>query len=125
MTALLANKRVLVVEDEPLLALFVAELLEEAGCHVLGPAYDVSSALDLVRANTPDAAVLDVNLGKNQTSAPIADELVKSGVPFIFATGYGEGALRPQDRSRPRIGKPFDRLLLLRTLSTCFAPETT
>lgn len=122
MTNVLTGKKILVVEDEPLVALLVADFLEEAGCIVVGPAYDVSSALRLFETDGPDAAVLDINLGKEQTSAPVADVLEQAGVPFIYATGYGEAALRRQDRHKPRIDKPFDKLSLLQTLSACLAP---
>jgi CheY-like chemotaxis protein len=118
-TSSLFGKRVLVVEDEPLVALLMSDLLQEAGCVVLGPAYDVATALQLLEVHSPDAAVLDINLGKNQTSAPIADKLEQTGVPFMFATGYGESALRKQDLSRPRIDKPFDKQRLWRMLGLC------
>jgi len=122
-TRTLAGKRVLVVEDEPLVALLVTDILEEAGCVVVGPAYDVATAMSLLEADPPDVAVLDINLGKNQTSAPVADELDRAGVPFMYATGYGESALRQQDRNKPRIDKPFEKQTLWRALGLCLARQ--
>lgn len=116
----LPGKKILVVEDEPLVALLVADILQEAGCIVVGPAYDVNSALRLFENASPDAAVLDINLGNNQTSAPVADVLERAGIPFIYVTGYGASALRTQDRQKPRVDKPFEKSNLLRTLNACF-----
>lgn len=116
----LPGKKILVVEDEPLVALLVADILQEAGCTVVGPAYDVRTALRLFDHDIPDAAVLDINLGRDETSAPVADALERAGVPFIYATGYGAAALRVKDRHKPRIDKPFDKQSLLRMLSACF-----
>jgi CheY-like chemotaxis protein len=119
--SVLQGKKILVVEDEPLVALMVAEMLRDAGCIVIGPAYDVATALTYFQTEQPDAAVLDFNLGRNGTSAPVADALASAGVPFIYATGYGESALRKQDRSRLRIDKPFEQHLLFRNLALCLS----
>ncbi len=119
----LPGKKVLVVEDEPLVALLVVDMLQDAGCIVVGPAYDVSTALELFEQDSPDAAVLDINLGKDQTSAPVADALESAGIPFIYATGYGTAALRTKDKHKPRIDKPFDKQILLRALRACFLDD--
>ncbi|MBN8913004.1 MAG: response regulator [Rhizobiales bacterium] len=116
----LPGKKILVVEDEPLVALLLADYLQEAGCTVVGPAYDVTTALRLFDHESPDAAVLDINLGRAETSAPVADVLERAGIPFIYATGYGAAALRMKDKHKPRIDKPFDKQNLLRMLSACF-----
>src|SRR5690606_19560719 len=117
------GKKVLVVEDEPLVALLVAEFLEEAGCIVVGPAYNINSALTLFEVERPDAAVLDINLGRQQTSAPIADVLEQARIPFVYATASGAAALREQDRHRPRIAQPFAKHNLWRVLSVCLSQE--
>lgn len=88
----LAGWRILVVEDEPLLAIEVEQTLRAAGSEVLGPAGTLAEALRLVGEGDGgrlDAAVLDVNLG-GQAAFPVADLLVRRGVPVVFATGYGE-----------------------------------
>ncbi|NKC31731.1 HWE histidine kinase domain-containing protein [Falsiroseomonas selenitidurans] len=91
-TGRLIGRRVMVVEDEPLVAMTVEAELRAAGCRVLGPAGTLREALGLLEAQgdqPPDAAVLDVNLG-GYAAFPVADLLVMRGVPVIFATGYGE-----------------------------------
>jgi CheY-like chemotaxis protein len=90
----LRDKRVLVVEDEALVAMMVEEELIHAGAEVIGPASSVEEALRLIEEAAADgglsAAVLDIHLDGERVS-PVADRLAVLGVPFIFATGYGEG----------------------------------
>jgi len=107
MSDVLAGKRVLVLEDEPLIAMVLVDILEEAGCTVIGPAHDAEQAAELLAGNEIDVAVLDVNLGSGRTSAAIADSLKSAGTPFIFATGYGEMGLRSSDREYLRVDKPY------------------
>ncbi len=79
MTNGLTGKRVLVLEDEPLIAMVLVDILEEAGCTVVGPAHDADQAAKLIAESPIDVAVLDVNLGSGHTSAAIADSLRGSG----------------------------------------------
>jgi DNA-binding response OmpR family regulator len=83
----LANKRVLVVEDDYLVAMDIARALERAGAEVIGPAPGVEAALDVLERTVPDGAILDINLG-GEMAFPVADALMARGIPFIFATGY-------------------------------------
>ena len=110
--ATLTGKRVLVVEDEALVAMLVADELRGAGAEVVGPAPSVDDALRLVEAAAADggigAAVLDINLG-GQHVAPLADRLAALGVPFLFATGYGENRDAGGHDAAPVVEKPFDR----------------
>lgn len=90
--------RVLVVEDEMLVALHVADMLSAAGCEVIGPALRVSDGVALVEGGeAPAFALLDINLG-GEMSWPVARALVLRGIPFVFITGYvGEHAELPAD----------------------------
>lgn len=101
----LAGLRILVVEDEPLVAMLIEDLLLELGCTVVGPAATVAQALALADTRL-DGALLDVNLGAEQ-SYPVADKLAADGVPFAFVTGYGRHGLTGQHTERPTIPKPF------------------
>src|SRR4029078_4974801 len=91
------------LEDEPLIAMVLVDILEEAGCTVVGPAHDADQAAKLIAENAIDVAVLDVNLGSGRTSATIADSLKSVGTPFVFATGYGEQGLRMADPGQLRV----------------------
>jgi DNA-binding response OmpR family regulator len=122
MTAALEGIRVLVVEDEYLVAALIEDMLESAGCVVSGPIPRVAEALDAVDHGTYDAAVLDVNLGGDRID-PVADALSRRNVPFAFVTGYGAGALPGGYADRPRICKPFRMADLLRALSSLVKPR--
>jgi CheY-like chemotaxis protein len=98
--------RILVVEDEPLIGAIAEEWLIELGHVVAGPAGNLDCALDL--AATPiDGAIIDVSLGR-ETGYPVAEALAARGVPFIFATGYGQEDLDPSWRGHPTLTKPFE-----------------
>jgi two-component SAPR family response regulator len=84
----LRGKRILVLEDEYLLALEAAETLQEIGADVIGPAYRVDTAFEMLSAAQPDAALLDVNIN-GSTSASVAKLLAEQKIPFVLATGYG------------------------------------
>ncbi len=114
----LAGRRILVVEDEFLVAEYLGEILRSAGADVLGPVGRVAEALEFLRGNPGplDAVVLDVNL-HGQPSFPIADELIRLGVRFVFTTGYDSGAIDAAYRAYPRCEKPFREEALLAALA--------
>ena len=86
----LVGKRVLVVEDEALVALMLHDMLVEIGAVVVGPAATIQQGLTLIEAEPMDAAVLDVNV-QNERIDAVAEALHIRGIPIVFATGYGEG----------------------------------
>lgn len=103
----LQGLRVLIVEDEAIVAMALQEQLEDCGCRVIGPAPRISKALALLELETPDIAVLDLNLD-GEPSIPVAEALTARSVPFIVVTGYGDKVLDEQVlQQAPRIGKPF------------------
>ncbi len=87
----MTSPRVILVEDEPLVAMMMEDLLTELGCEIAGSFGALQPALAwlAVQSDLPDGAVLDVNLGGGETVFPLAVALRDRGVPFIFATGYG------------------------------------
>jgi len=107
--------RVLVVEDEFLLALLLEEELVSAGCSVVGPFSGLAQAMEAARRETFDLAILDINLN-GEMVYPLADELSGSGVPFIFMSGYGLSNLPERFRTAPRIAKPYDPAILVREM---------
>jgi CheY-like chemotaxis protein len=102
----LSNRRVLVVEDEMMIAMLIEDMLDEFGCKLVGPATNVPRALELVAKENVEIAVLDLNLDGQDTYA-IAEALQQKNVPFIFATGYGSTGLRQEYGNRPVLQKPF------------------
>jgi len=111
----LKDLRVLVVEDEALVALQLEDMLTELGCAVIGPASRVGQALELLGGEPVEVAVLDLNIA-GELVYPVADELGNRGLPYIFVTGYGTSGLTEPYRSRPVLEKPFARRELLRAI---------
>ena len=108
-------RQVLVVEDEELVAMMLADMLQELDCAVLGPAGELTEALALARDGALDAALLDVSL-RGTASFPVAEALQARGIPFAFMSGYGEKDFPPAFREVPRLAKPFDLPDLQRVL---------
>lgn len=105
----LAGLRILVVEDEYMVAQLVTLMLEDLGCIVIGPFPDAASGVAAIKNNIIDGAVLDANLGGGRTSAPVAEALQAASLPFVVATGYGALALSDKVLDRaPRVTKPFN-----------------
>jgi DNA-binding NtrC family response regulator len=111
----LAGKRLLVVEDEFLIALDIESILQGGGADVK-TANRVDQALALIKTEGPfDAAVLDHKLDR-ETSAPIAERLQADGVPFVFLTGAGDAETVTHFKNAPVVGKPFDSEALFSAL---------
>jgi CheY-like chemotaxis protein len=102
----LTGLRVLVVEDELLVSMLVEDMLSDFGCKVVGPASDIDQALQLARDAGIDIAILDVNVSGRQ-SFPVADILKGRGLPFAFASGYGEAGVIDAHRGALVLQKPF------------------
>lgn len=112
----LEGAHVLIVEDEMLIALDLEQMLADRGVERTETAASAAEALARLDEFLPHAAILDVNLGSG-TSAPVADELMKRGIPFTFATGYGDRSMLP-DRfiSAPVVRKPYDSIVIARQI---------
>lgn len=100
-------QRILIVEDEPLIAMMIEDFLDMLGKDHAGTAESVATALDIIGAGGVDAAILDVNLAGGEQSWPIADALTAKGVPFILATGGSGDTVAEAYRDRPVLAKPF------------------
>jgi len=114
------RRRVLVVEDEILIGMLLEDMLGELGYAIAATASRVEEATALARDGEFDAAILDVNLN-GQDVYPVADILAGRGIPFVFATGYGERGLPPIYQHRPTLQKPFQQETLERHLAELFA----
>jgi DNA-binding response OmpR family regulator len=98
--------RVLVVEDEMLVAMVLEDQLADAGCEVIGPAFSVEQAMHLAASEPLDGAVLDINLAGEKVY-PVADLLAARNVPFVYVTGFGQAGMRDADQGRPMLQKPY------------------
>jgi CheY-like chemotaxis protein len=97
---------ILVVEDEPLVAMVLESIIEDMGASLVGPAASVEKALALIEAGGFAGALLDVNLRGERVDA-VADALAAKGLPFVFTTGHGIDGIPAAHRHRPMLSKPF------------------
>ena len=117
-TESVSGRRILVVEDEPLIAMDFSQTLSDAGYVVIGPANSVARALALIAKFGCDAAVLDVNLGK-ESSEPIARELIRLGKPFVTTSGYSREQQPQIMQTAPMLGKPVSSAVLISGVERC------
>ena len=101
----LIGMRILIVEDEMVVAIMLEDILTDLGCKVVR-AGRVAKALQLVATSGIDGAILDVNVA-GEPVYPVARELRRRGVPFVFSSGYGYDGVSPEYRDRPTLSKPF------------------
>jgi len=97
---------VLLVEDEVMIRMMVADMLEELGYTVAAEAGEINEAIRLAQTTYYDLAILDVNVN-GKVISPVADLVKARNRPFIFATGYGSSGLPEEYRDRPALQKPF------------------
>lgn len=107
-TAQFTGLRVLVLEDEILVTWHIEEILTQLGCRAVGPASRVPAALELVRQETFDVALLDIKVNGAE-SFPVGHELLRRRIPFLFMTGYHASELPAAFKAVPCLEKPFDR----------------
>jgi CheY-like chemotaxis protein len=123
MAQALDKRRILVVEDEPIVALDLADMLQSNGAIVLGPASTVADARQLIAHSAIDCAVLDVNLGR-ESVAPLVRELGELKIPFLFMTGYDEKDMAPLWRRHPILRKPTVAAELIDALTQICPPQS-
>lgn len=118
----LAGRTVLLVEDSLIIALDAEDILRRLGADIVMIAATAEGGLDELTRTRPDLALLDINLG-DRVSFPVADRLKAMGVPYFFATGYGEQALLPDiHQDVPVVQKPYTLSNLARTIAALLAP---
>jgi CheY-like chemotaxis protein len=106
---------VFLVEDEVMIRMMVADMLEELGYSIAAEAGEISEAIRLVQSTEFDFAILDVNVN-GKVISPVADLIKARNRPFIFATGYGSSGLPEEYRDRPALQKPFQIETLARMI---------
>ena len=108
---------VFLVEDEVMIRMMVADMLEELGYSVAAEAGEINEAVRLAGSTEFDIAILDVNVN-GKVISPVAEVLANRGRPFIFATGYGAQGLPEEYRNRPTLQKPFQMETLAQVLAS-------
>ena len=114
---IIVGKRILVVEDEALVAAMLVDILEELRAKVVGPAATLEQALAMAEGTLIDAAILDVNL-RNVRVDPLADKLRERGVPLVFTTGYGT-SIPATTKQAPVLDKPYSGARVASALHIC------
>ena len=112
-------RRVLIVEDETLIAMMLQDMVVEAGLEVEGVASSLNAGIDLASSADFDLAILDVNLNGEEVY-PVAEILRSRGIPFIFSTDYGADGIRPGFDGTPQVVKPFQQDLLMAAMKAAF-----
>ena len=102
----LTGKRILLVEDSPVVAPYTCDILEELGCAVAGTAPNMAAAREMVEGEQFDAALMDVRI-RGDRSFSICDMLDARGIPFVFTSGYADWQLPEKWQDRPRLQKPY------------------
>jgi CheY-like chemotaxis protein len=105
------GKRVLVVEDELMIRMLLQDMLTDLGHTLAGEAGGIDEALKLAKQSEFDVAILDVNLN-GQPISPVVEVLLARGLPFVFATGYGQRGVPERYRTTPTLQKPFQSAAL-------------
>jgi len=118
--SILVNKRILVVEDEAIVADMLESFLAELGAVVVGPAGTVARGMALAREESIDAAILDVNI-RDENVVPVAALLRERNIPIVFATGYGDEVTEIDAGGATIIGKPYTKEHVEAALGNCFA----
>ena len=115
------GRRILIAEDEAMIALDLESVLQDLGCEVIGPVANVEDIVPQCEAHHLDGALLDINLRGKQVFA-VLPQLIEQGLPVIITSGYDDVTLIPQDfRGLPRISKPFNQTALRELCVTVFA----
>ena len=118
---MIPGKRILIVEDEALVAMLLEDMVLALGLEVVGPESQLEHALAIAESEPLDAAVLDINLNGN-SSYEVADALRHRGIPYAFATGYGHSGVNPAHAGVPVLSKPYSSEDVTRTLAALLGP---
>ena len=103
---MLRGRRILIVEDSPVVALACEDMLRDLGCVPVGPAINMAAALQLAADEQVDAAVVDINIRGGKVF-PVLRILAGRGIPFLLASGYADWSMPEGWQDRPRLAKPF------------------
>ena len=104
--AVLEGRRILIVEDSPVVAVACEDMLRDMGCTVIGPATNMAAALELASDEALDGAIVDINI-RGGKAFPVLKILGQRDVPFLLASGYADWSMPEEWQERPRLAKPY------------------
>lgn len=104
--SVLAGRRILVVEDSPVVAPFTVNVLEDLGCVAIGPAPNMATARELIENESFDAAIMDVHI-RGERVFGLCEMLEKRGIPFLLTSGYADWQVPSDWLDRPQLQKPY------------------
>ena len=119
--ATLDGRRILIVEDSPVVAQACEDMLRDMGCVPVGPAINMATALQLATDEALDAAVVDINI-RGGKAFPVLKILADRGIPFLLASGYADWSMPDEWQGHPRLAKPFSPHLLRNSLTDLLPP---
>jgi len=102
----LGGRRVLIVEDSPVVGPFTVDLIEELGCIAVGPAPNMAAARELIDSEQLDAALMDIHI-RGERVFPLCERLAARNVPFVLTSGYADWQMPDKWDDRPRLQKPY------------------
>ncbi|HEY6048367.1 MAG TPA: response regulator [Sphingomicrobium sp.] len=117
----LKGRRILIVEDSPVVAPFTADLLSDLGCEVVGPAPNMAAARELLENEEFEAALMDIHI-RGERVFPLCDMLEAKSVPFVFTSGYADWQIPEKWEKRPRLQKPYTIEQVRKVLSAVLGP---
>jgi CheY-like chemotaxis protein len=122
-TTELSGRRILVVEDSPVVGPFTADLLAELGCEVIGPAPTMAAARELIERGGYDAALMDIHI-RGERVFPLCETIEARGVPFVLTTGYADWQMPDKWDDRPRLQKPYTLRQVEDALKACLVDRS-
>lgn len=120
MSGELKGRRILVIEDSPVVAPFTVDALDELGCKVVGPAPNMATAREMVEAGEFDAALLDIHI-RGDVVFPLCEMLAAKKIPFVLTSGYADWSMPEKWDDRPRLQKPYTIAQVEEALSGLFS----
>ena len=119
MSDVLRGRRILVIEDSPVVAPFTVDVLDELGCDAVGPAPNMAAAREFIDAGEFDGALVDINI-RGERAFPLCEMLAAKKKPFVLTSGYADWAMPEKWDDRPRLQKPYTIEQVEEALSSLF-----
>jgi CheY-like chemotaxis protein len=115
----LKGRRILIIEDSPVVGPYTADVLEELGCQVVGPAPNMAAAREMIDNEQFDAAVMDIHI-RGERVFTLCEVLESLGIPFVLSSGYADWTMPEKWQDRPRLQKPYTIADVSRVLAPLF-----